>query len=375
MIYILYSADYELYLGALSQPEAEVLIRPTEQLLATCHRLTIPLTLFADLACFWRYRELGLDHFPQQAEAQLVEAIRQGHDVQTHLHPHWFRTRIENRRFLFAPEHYLLGTFSPDPDERLQLTCSWLQRAAHHLTALLTPHAPGYRCLAFRAGGYGLQPEASMILQALVACGYRIDSSIIPGARIVTGVQQVDFTHLPGAGHYWIDAASGLDRRAEPGSGICEIPIAAHRFGSRERLAVRLPEALRQGWRLLTDTHPPPSRGTACNLPPESGHPAHRWKQAYWRAHAILSNDFQRLELGTDLRALLACFEGHVRACRREQPGAIFLSMNIHPKGIQPAHLDTLIRFHRRVMQEHPGRIRAITFQQAWQILQKPENL
>ncbi|MBF0128091.1 MAG: hypothetical protein HQM02_12890, partial [Magnetococcales bacterium] len=89
MLYILYSADYELYLGSNLQPEEEVLIQPTGRLLATCDRLHIPLTLFADLACLWRYRELGSTRFPDSAEAQLQNAIQRRHDVQTHLHPHW----------------------------------------------------------------------------------------------------------------------------------------------------------------------------------------------------------------------------------------------------------------------------------------------
>ncbi|MBF0438271.1 MAG: hypothetical protein HQL93_04025, partial [Magnetococcales bacterium] len=121
MIYILYSADYELYLGGNSQSEEEVLIHPTQQLLATCDRINIPLTLFADIACLWRYRELGLEQFPEQAEAQLQDAARRHHDIQTHLHPHWAFTHLEENRFLFDPATYRLGTLSPDPAERFRL--------------------------------------------------------------------------------------------------------------------------------------------------------------------------------------------------------------------------------------------------------------
>ena len=45
-IYILYSADYELFLGGNYCDENEVLINPTNDLLDLCDRLKIPLTLF-----------------------------------------------------------------------------------------------------------------------------------------------------------------------------------------------------------------------------------------------------------------------------------------------------------------------------------------
>ncbi|MBF0271430.1 MAG: hypothetical protein HQL98_05035 [Magnetococcales bacterium] len=376
MIHILYSADYELYLGRICQPEHAVLIEPTTHLLAACERLAIPLTLFADVACLWRYREWQRATFPAQAEAQLVEAIRRGHDVQTHLHPHWTHARLEDNRYIFQPEHYLAGTFSPDPQERHHLIRGWLQRASDYLTTLLAPHVPAdtpaYRCLAFRAGGYGLQPDANRLLQLLRETGYRIDSSIIPGARIASSVQQVDFSNVPAAGNYWLSHESGLTTPAPWGSGLFEIPIAAHRLTPGERFRVRAPQALRQAVAILTRHAPPPPRGEACNAPPPLSTPTNRMKLAYWRATAILANDFQRLELGTDLQALLTCFNGHVATARRHNPTApLFVSLNIHPKGIHPAHLKTLAEFHHTLLKRHPGQIRAITFQQAWAILQQ----
>ncbi|MBF0614642.1 MAG: hypothetical protein G8237_01515 [Magnetococcales bacterium] len=370
MIHILYSADYELYLGRITTSEEEVLITPTNALLATCSELDIPLTLFADVACFWRYRELNRPHFPDQAEAQLVQAIRHGHDVQTHLHPHWHHTRIEDRTFLFDPTHYLAGTCSSDPLERAAWLHDWLQRAREYLTRLLIPHNPHYRCLAFRAGGYGLQPDTEQILHALIQTGYRIDSSIIPGLRLSSPMQQIDFTRVPNQANYWLSPTHGLDQAAPQGEGLWEIPIAACRLPPGVRWRVRLPEATRQALAILTARPPLPTRGTPCNQPSihPASHSAGRLKQAYWRFRAIFANDFQRLELGTDPDALLACLHHYRSIHNQQQP--IFLSMNIHPKGIHPPHLTALARFHRTLMQPHPGQVRAITFQQAWEILQ-----
>ncbi|MBF0416946.1 MAG: hypothetical protein HQL86_01690 [Magnetococcales bacterium] len=373
MIHLLYSADYELFLGGISQPEESVLIEPTRHLLERCEQLGIPLTLFADVACLWRYRDLGLERFPELAEAQLVAAIRRGHDVQSHLHPHWEGTRFENGRFLFDPANYLCGTCAPDPKTRQLRTRAWLGRAATHLEALLTPHAPDYRCIAFRAGGYGLQPEASMLLAALQELGYRIDSSIIPGFSLHTAVQQVDFTQVPREGNYWLSPEFGLDNPAPWGQGLFEIPIGACRFTTPERLAVRLPEALRQAWGILLNQATPTTRGTPCNGGATvSTSAAGRLKRAWWRFNALMNNNFQRLELGTDPRPLVAAFQGHLRASsyQKGQERPLFVALNIHPKGIDTRHLDALERFHATLWRHHAGEIRAITFQQANRLIE-----
>ncbi|MBF0163676.1 MAG: hypothetical protein HQM01_04055 [Magnetococcales bacterium] len=372
MIHLLYSADYELFLGGINRPEEAVLIEPTARLLEGCASLGVPLTLFADVACLWRYRTLGLDRFPDRAEAQLVEAVQGGHDVQSHLHPHWEATRIEAGRFRFDPESYLCGTCSPDPEARRQRTTAWLRRAASYLSELLTPHAPDYRCIAFRAGGYGLQPDESMLLAALQETGYRIDSSIIPGFSLNTPVQRVDFTRVPTEGNYWLSPPSGLNEPAPAGEGIFEIPIGACRFSRRHRWAVRLPEALRQAFGILINQDAPLSRGQPCNEPASTTPAAGRFKRAWWRVNTLLANDFQRLELGTDPRPLLACFEGHLRASgyRNGQQEPIFVALNIHPKGIHAGHLAALERFHHLLWRRHAGEIRAITFRQAWRIVE-----
>ncbi|MBF0294130.1 MAG: hypothetical protein HQL96_02990 [Magnetococcales bacterium] len=366
MLYLLYSADYELYLGSNLLAEEEVLIQPTNLLLATCQRLEIPITLFADVACLWRYRELGKDRFPDMAELQLQEAIRQGHDVQTHLHPHWAATTFQGAECRFDPATYLLGTLHPDPALRARMTASLLQRAARHLTDLLSPIDPDYRCLAFRAGGYGLQPDTAMILNALLTCGYRIDSSIIPGLRLANPMQRVDFSQVPDLPNWWLSPEGGLTSPAAPGTpAILEIPIPACHLSDRERLAIRIPEALRAAWETLRG--PPPPRGTPCNAAGPACSTANRCKTAYWRMRAILAQRFQRLELGNSPGALSACLHRYLKECKpSRQP--VMVSLNCHPKGLRPAHLATLERFHDTLLTHWKEKVRAITFQQAWRL-------
>ena len=366
VIYILYSADYELYLGGNNLPEEEVLIHPTEALLAVCEQLGIPLTLFCDVACLWRYRTLGRDRFPDLAEGQLQDAVARGHDVQTHLHPHWLTARFTDGQYHFDPAHYLLGTLSQDPADCLLRIRQLLARARDMLTTLLRPHAPKYRCLAFRAGGYGLQPGEGMILQALLETGYRIDSSIIPGAVFRTNVQRVDFSSVPQAPNYGLSPSGGLSQPAVAGEGIFEIPIAAMRVGVADARWVNGRTAV---WRavdiLLGKELRRPVRGHPCNaLAP--GPVAGRIRRAYWGARACLDVRFHRLELSTDARLMAACARAYL-APFEGRGGDVFFSLNSHPKGVTSGHLQALRRFHAHMVAHFGGQLQALTFQQAWQ--------
>ncbi len=372
MIHILYSADYELYLGGNRLPETEVLIEPTARLLDRCDRLGIPITLFADVACLWRYRQLDRNRFPDRAEAQLRQSISRGHDVQTHLHPHWSETRIidegAGQRYRFDDKRYLLGTLSDDPRIRFDLTKTLLCRASSHLTDLCRTVDPGYRCLAFRAGGYGLQPDERMILRALQESGYRIDSSIIPGWRHESNVQRADFTRLPEGANYWLSATGGLTDAAAPGEGLYEIPIAAFHTPPGVNWSINGGEAWRQaGEILLARDRNAPRRGYPCNQAPSTpDRQPGRLKRAWWRANAQLRTPFHRLELGGNAKSMLTCVQRHLDRYADFQ-GDIHFSLNCHPKGIGPDHLTALERFHAALVRRHGTNLRAVTFQQAWQ--------
>ena len=77
-LYILYSADYELFLGGNYCDEKEVLIDPAQDLLERCRALNIPLTLFADTASILRYREQNIPGFPTLAEHRTEGCTRPG---------------------------------------------------------------------------------------------------------------------------------------------------------------------------------------------------------------------------------------------------------------------------------------------------------
>lgn len=370
-IYCLDSADYELYLGENYLPEEEVLIRPTEQLLACCRASGTPLTLFADVACLWRYQELGREDFPAAAATQLRQAVADGHDVQAHWHNHWLTAQPEGRAWHFDPATYpMLLTDSSTGAEREQLL-QGLRRMRCDLETMLQSVRPGYCCVAFRAGGYCLEPDPATVLNCLEEAGFRLDSSIVPGLTVRSAWRRVDFRQVPELPFYRLGGATGLQRPAPSGSGIHEIPITAcvPTMGQRHLELSRI--GLREAWRIVCKTDRQYLvRGRACeDLPPLLM--ADRWRRAWWRLLGRWRQGLLRLELQPDVEPMQACVTGYLARFRRAP--VVFLVLNAHPKGVDARHLTALTRLHDHLRRRYRERISWITFQQAVELLDDPD--
>ncbi|MBF0172348.1 MAG: hypothetical protein HQL83_02755 [Magnetococcales bacterium] len=368
MIHLLPSADYEFYLGRNFSREEEVLFEPTERLLAMYESLGLRTTLFCDVACIWRYREWGREEIASRMEQQMADALARGHDVQAHLHPHWLHARqTDDGGYQFDPRTYLLGTLDED-EAKCRLAVEHLaRRTITYLNQLLQPVDANYRCIAFRAGGYGLQPRTPLILEALIKAGFVIDSSIIPGFVFRSSTHQVDFTHTPNHPNYWLSPRTGLTQPGPDGEGLFEIPIPAIHLTPVQGYLFNLPEALRQGLTILAGRESNHERKGAPCGETSPMLTASRWRRAYWRSRALLQTRFHRLEAGPCLRPMLATFDGHLRRFSKTHRD-LHLSLNCHPKGMTSRHFDVLRRFH-----QHAGSsptMRHLTFFQAWNQLQ-----
>lgn len=316
MTRILYSADYELYLGENFLPESEVLVEPTAALLATCERIGIPMTLFVDVACIWRYREDGDEEFPGLVEAQLRGALQRGHDVQAHLHPHWLHARRENGRWVAPLDTFLVGALG-DP-------APLLARAKAYLEELLQPVDPTYRCVAFRAGNYGIQPEFERVFAALRDTGYEVDSSIVPGLLLKNEVNQIDFR-----GWRWPEKSGVfLD--------VYEVPIGTARFGP--------PDAV---WRRLTRPPRRPARGRTIQA-------------AAGARPTVLSRLFRLdpLELGSHAGRLRRITRRYLRRVGKD----VDFSFSCHPKAVGEPELAALVAYDQWVRSTYD--VEALTFRQ-----------
>jgi len=371
MIYVLYDNDYEVFLGANYRPESEVLIETTERTLSACEDIGVPMTLFCDLPCLWRYRELGLTLFPDSVDAQLKRAIQKGHDVQTHIHPHWPVTEIIHdeqggSKYNFDPSKFLLGNWIPEGGPPLRLLCAdILRRAKAYLEDLLRPVSPSYRCIAYRAGGYGLQPNSKDILWALRDTGYLIDSSVVPGKVAHSKVNHIDYRRVPSEGNYYISPETGLEQASQ--EGIFEIPLVALRQGeARWPIVKTLPQTAMNYLRHETAQKP-------LGISIQSTGPVKKAKtlsDLTRFAHRLMQGEWGPLRLSTNASIMVDVTRSYI-SHHGDGEGDLYLAVTCHSKAVYPAVLEAFKVFHHRLSSIYGKKLKAITFQEAARNLER----
>jgi len=360
-IYLLFSADYELYFGENYFGEREVLIEPTEQILGACQKDGIPMTLFADVASIWRYRSLGVNSdYVGLCEDQMGRAIRQGHDVQLHMHPHWMTSHFDGKRWSMDESKFNLSDlgYGQRKDQDLESGDEIIRRGKEYLENLLLPSNPSYSCVAFRAGGYGVQPGDKELIRALLSEGFKIDSSIVPGMVFQSNVNRIDFRRIPSRLNYWMGSRYGISR--EEGQGLFEIPLAAYPESVCETFGHHLSFLRTKGIPLKRKA----LGSNAQNSP--RGRGIQRVSPFGLMASRILGRSLFLLEFSgpkVDVRRLSKGTRKLINRHLEEAP--LYLSPSCHPKNVFPSTIDALREFWRDMRSFYGHRVKAITFQEA----------
>lgn len=318
MLQILFTVDYEIHGNGDGCPRA-LMVEPTERLLEALEAQGARLTIMADVAEILRFRqhrdEHGHDTFHYGAiAAQLQRAVAAGHDVQLHLHPSWFHAVATANGWRQAWNDYDFARLAP---QRMR---AMIGAGKQYLEALLRPVDPDYRCIAFRAANWSMQPSREVV-GALLAHGIRIDTSVFAHGRR-SGRVRFDYAHAPSALVPWPVDAADICRRDEAGR-LWEVPIYCEQrwlgaFLSPGRLA-RAFDGRRH--RLGGPPAPLPASGPAGGTPTRLGS-APRWARALTARHAWKA-DFNQCT-GHQLVAALE------RAARRyDRPGDVPLPFNL----------------------------------------------
>lgn len=211
--------DHELSLGGARSYD-ENLFDPTQRLFELADGLNVPLVLFTDVCCAIKHEEWDVNGFTQPYQAQLQQAIRLGHDVQLHLHPHWLDSQWNDGTFL-PSRSFSLADFAdasaPNDIEGI------VARGVAYLTRVCGAVRADYRPIAFRAGGYNIAPQTGTIMRALYNNGIRIDSSITPGFYFASDISTIDFRRTPRLPNWFVPLDGPADAHAP--HGMYEVPI------------------------------------------------------------------------------------------------------------------------------------------------------
>ena len=220
-IRLLLTFDHELPLGSLKSSYRIALFDPTERLFESAKQNDVPVTLFTNVLCALRYKEWDLPGFYEPYARQLHKAIELGHDVQLHLHPHWLTSGYENG-VVNPSADYSLAHFQNNKELSIG---DIVNKGSRLLEDLCGKANSNYKALAFRAGGYNIEPGSKEIFGELAKNGIKYDSSVVLKYYFVSSLSLIDFRKIPPIPN-WFIGDDGKFRKAAD-SGILEIPVAA----------------------------------------------------------------------------------------------------------------------------------------------------
>lgn len=190
MLRIIFTLDYEIHGNGDGCPQ-DLMIEPTDRLLRLCDEYGAKLTIMADVAEILKFKEhkdkYGHDDYWYDAIVdQLRRAIKNGHDVQLHIHSSYFNAEHDNGRWIQDWSEY---NFASLPYERMD----WMVRnCKHFLETVLRPVDPIYGCIAFRAANWSVSPSQNVV-RTLVNNDIKIDTSIFKYGRR-NGVVTFDYS-------------------------------------------------------------------------------------------------------------------------------------------------------------------------------------
>lgn len=221
MIGLVLTLDYELFGTGAGEFETHV-IAPTARLLNIASESGARITIMAEVAEILALRrEPDFFSTASRIESQLQAAISAGHDVQLHLHPAWFKAQYSSGAWKLAFDEYGLPGLPAD------LVRDYIFSGKTYLDALGKQVRPEYECIAFRAGGWLVQPSAA-IIAGLTAAGILVDSSVFKGGFGHVGHYSLDFRAAPSEVFSWLADPADLSRSHSSGS-LREIPIFSRR--------------------------------------------------------------------------------------------------------------------------------------------------
>lgn len=180
MIRVIHTLDYEIHGNGEGRPR-DLMIEPTDRLIRLFDEYSAKLTIMADVAeiiKFKEYKELyGRDDYCYEAVAdQLRRAIIAGHDVQLHIHPSYFNASHDGQRWVQDWQEYSFTDLAYD-------RINWMIRTSKDfLENLIKPADPSYRCTAFRAANWCVNPSRNVV-RALIENDITIDTSVFKFGR------------------------------------------------------------------------------------------------------------------------------------------------------------------------------------------------
>ena len=219
--HLILTVDYELF-GDGSGCIEHCVTNPAASIISLANSFSAKTTFFVDTMEFSSIEQKGTFSTEMAlVKQQLVSAVLQGHDVQLHLHPQWHAAKYnEDNKWLLDMSHWRIGDIPyTEILKYIKSGKSWIENLLH-------PTSKDYRCIAFRAGGWCIQPSHEVI-RGLIECGLLIDSTVAPGYRSYAKGEWCNFTCTPDNAYWRVDS----DVCSASKTGLWEVPIMTGKIG------------------------------------------------------------------------------------------------------------------------------------------------
>jgi hypothetical protein len=339
-INILLAFDHELPLGGIYKSLEESIFDPTYKLIETAKAVDVPVNLFSDIFSAVRMKELGYIDFYNKFVEQLAYSIRNGHDIQLHIHPHWLETNFNGQKFIHT-DKFRLADYKDD--KRFGGIEGIVEKGITFLNDICSQYNNDYKCIAYRAGGFNLYPETQSIFQALYNGGIRIESSINPGFFYKSGLSYVNYKNVPNKSNWFLDLNGQLNKEAE--KGLLEIIIAGKPAG------------------LITNTKHIILKRVYKKSMFSTGYSIHSGKS---KLSDKLKFVFSTRMLGFDIitlssNDLMKILDYNVKKFKTED--VICLSTLSHPKNMGPHHMSLMKEFIEKARNKYKNDITFTTYQ------------
>lgn len=195
---VLFTFDYELFLGKKSGSVDTCLIKPTDRLLKILNRYNRKAIFFVDTTYLIRLREIA-NNFEiarkdfENIKNQIANLVASGHSVFPHLHPHWLDAKYDEQTNEWSLKDFTKYRFSSINTEQRDFI---FENSINILNDIIKPIKPDYKIDSYRAGGWSIQPFSDF-KPYFEKYGIINDFSVITGKYNASTAHVFDFRNTP----------------------------------------------------------------------------------------------------------------------------------------------------------------------------------
>ena len=185
---IILTFDYEIFFGEQSGTFENSIYKPVEKLRRIMNEERIKGVFFIDILYYVKMQEYPeLQNISLLMKRQIQALLKDGHDVELHLHPHWLNAEYREGKWKFKYDKYRFEQL--DLTERDEV----FEKGIKNLLEICREVEKTYEIKGYRAGGWCIQPF-DIFYPYFKKYQIKYDSSIVEIGKRESIGHKFDFT-------------------------------------------------------------------------------------------------------------------------------------------------------------------------------------